>query len=305
MAVKTKTQTLNPNTLPPGSTFAFKDWLVRLNGTTNEVIDTANGAETTADEAKKIAEEQRQRNDDQDVILVDHGQRLDSAENRLNLVETDIASLDSRTTDLETNVSAIDVRVSDLETDVSDLQNSVSNIEARLTDTESDITTLQGDVAAIDARVYALEVWRVYMTRQKAEVAYSGISLAIPTTPSNLLTLLGTLTPTSGSLAPFFNTTTGRMTALAKDLDLKFKLSIRGTFAGGSANRSMQLTFNIATPDTIVVSRNDATTIDDLLFSTWFGVDAGGELATSGTTITIQSNGSEFTATQIKLVATQ
>lgn len=181
----------------------------------------------------------------------------------------------------------------------------LSAVEGRVDTLEGDVEYLLGEVADLETRAAALEAWRVYMTRQKAEVVYSGISLNIPTTPSNLLTLLGTLTPTSGSLSPFFNTTTGKMTALAKDLDLKFKLSIRGTFAGGSANRSMQLTFNIATPDTLVISRNDATTIDDLLFSTWFGVDDDGELATDGTTITIQANGSAFTATQIKLLASQ
>lgn len=175
----------------------------------------------------------------------------------------------------------------------------------RINDVENRVNTLETDVDYLLDQVVLLEAWRVYMTRQKSEVTYSGISLAIPTTPSNFLTLLGTLTPTSGSLSPFFNTATGRMTALAKDLDLKFKLSIRGSFASGTGNRSMQLTFNIAVPDTLVQSRNAATVVDDLLFSTWFSVDAGGELATSGTTITIQSNGGAFTATQIKLIASQ
>lgn len=264
MPVTQKVQQLNVSSLPPGSPFAFQDWLVRLNGVTKETGEVADGAESAASDAFQLAEQQRIRNDQQDDTLTQHAARLDSAENRLD------------------------------------------SVEDRLNVVENDVDYLLDKVIDLETRIDSLEDWRVYMTRQKAEVVYSGISLNIPTTPSNLLTLLAGLTPTSGTLSPFFNTTTGRMTALAKDLDLKFKLSIRGSFAGGTtSNRSMQLTFNIATPDTLVQSRNSATSVDDMLFSTWFGVDAGGELATSGTTITIQANGSAFTATQIKLIATQ
>ncbi|QHR72923.1 hypothetical protein sortsyn_58 [Escherichia phage sortsyn] len=256
MPVKQKIQQLNTSSLPPGTSIAFRDWLVRLNGVTKETGDVADGAESTADEAKEIAEAQRIRNDQQDVTLALHDQRLDSAENRLTLLEDDVDYLLDKVIDLET-------------------------------------------------RIEDLEDWRVYMTRQKSEVVYSGISLNIPTTPSNLLTLLAALTPTSGSLAPFFNTATGRLVALNKNKDLKLKISVVGAFAGGTTNRSMEITFGTVVPDTLVVSRNPATPTDNLLFNTFFSVEEGDDITSPGINMTIQSNGSAFTATQIKLIATQ
>ena len=78
-----------------------------------------------------------------------------------------------------------------------------------------------------------------------------------------------------------------------------------GSYPGGTTNRSMQLTFSGAVPDTLVASRNAATTTDNILLATFFSVDQGGFLATNGSTITIQANGAAFTATTIKIIAEQ
>ncbi|MEG2041805.1 MAG: tail needle knob protein, partial [Hafnia sp.] len=86
---------------------------------------------------------------------------------------------------------------------------------------------------------------------------------------------------------------------------LNFKLSMIGSYPGGTTNRSMQLNFSGAVPDTLVASRNAATATDNILLATFFSVDQGGFLATNGSTITIQSNGSAFTATTIKVIAEQ
>ncbi|WP_438376553.1 tail needle knob protein, partial [Escherichia coli] len=86
---------------------------------------------------------------------------------------------------------------------------------------------------------------------------------------------------------------------------LFFKLSIVGTWPSGTANRSMQLTFSGSVPDTLVSSRNSATTTDNILLATFFSVDKDGFLATNGSTLTIQSNGAAFTATTIKIIAEQ
>ncbi|HBA7870382.1 TPA: hypothetical protein J1Z54_004374, partial [Escherichia coli] len=83
---------------------------------------------------------------------------------------------------------------------------------------------------------------------------------------------------------------------------LFFKLSIVGTWPSGTANRSMQLTFSGSVPDTLVSSRNAATTTDNILLATFFSVDKDGFLATNGSTLTIQSNGAAFTATTIKII---
>lgn len=117
--------------------------------------------------------------------------------------------------------------------------------------------------------------------------------------------MLKALTPSSGTLTPFFNTTTDKLTVYNENKTLNFKLSMIGSYPGGTTNRSMQLTFSGAVPDTLVASRNAATTTDNILLATFFSVDQGGFLATNGSTITIQSNGAAFTATTIKIIAEQ
>ncbi|CNL09742.1 tail needle knob protein [Yersinia aldovae] len=199
-------------------------------------------------------------NDRQDVTLLDHEIRLDTA-------EAEIVSLDGR-----------------------------------VTVAESDIDYLQGVVVEHEIEITDLQ-YRT--TRKKSELVFTGLSLTIPTTPTNFITLIKSLTPASGTFAPFFNTSLDKMVVFNENKTSAFKLSIIGTWAGGTTNRSIQLTFSGSVPDTLVESRDSATTTDNALFVTFFSVDKDGFLATNGTTLTIQSNGSIFTATAIKLIAEQ
>ncbi|EOY8361850.1 tail needle knob protein [Salmonella enterica subsp. salamae] len=206
-----------------------------------------------ANEAGQGAYDAQVRNDEQDVILADHEQRISAAEATL------------------------------------------VNHEERISQAES---TLQDHETRIDALEYAT-------TRKKSEVVYSGVSVTIPTAPTNLVSLLKTLTPSSGALAPFFDTVNNKMVVFNENKTLFFKLSIVGSWPSGTANRSMQLTFSGSVPDTLVSSRNSATTTDNILLATFFSVDKDGFLATNGSTLTIQSNGAAFTATTIKIIAEQ
>ena len=206
-----------------------------------------------ANEAGQGAYDAQVRNDEQDVILADHEQRISAAEATL------------------------------------------VNHEERISKAES---TLQEHETRIDALEYAT-------TRKKSEVVYSGVSVTIPTAPTNLVSLLKTLTPSSGSLTPFFDTVNNKMVVFNENKTLFFKLSIVGTWPSGTANRSMQLSFSGSVPDTLVSSRNSATTTDNILLATFFSVDKDGFLATNGSTLTIQSNGAAFTATTIKIIAEQ
>lgn len=167
---------------------------------------------------------------------------------------------------------------------------------------DQQITSLNGRVAALTTRVLALEV---YNLRPKSEVVYSGISLTIPTVATNFLTLLSTLTPSSGSLLPFFDVSSGRLVARNKNKDLNFKASIRGTYTSASGNRSMQIVFGTTVTDTIVVSRDAAVTTDDVFINTFFAVEENDNIVSPGITMMINANGSAFTATQIKIIATQ
>lgn len=234
-----------------------------------------------ANEAGQGAYDAQVRNDEQDVILVDHEIRLASAEAKIQDHET-------RITNAEAAIVGLDSRLTTAENDIDYLTDEVVAIQNTLSDHET----------RIDALEYAT-------TRKKSEVVYSGVSVTIPTTPTNLVSLLKTLTPSSGSLAPFFDTVNNKMVVFNENKTLFFKLSIVGTWPSGTANRSMQLTFSGSVPDTLVSSRNAATTTDNILLSTFFSVDKDGFLATNGSTLTIQSNGAAFTATTIKIIAEQ
>ncbi|EER6663010.1 tail needle knob protein [Escherichia coli] len=234
-----------------------------------------------ANEAGQGAYDAQVRNDAQDVILVDHEIRLASAEAKIQDHET-------RITNAEAAIVGLDSRLTTAENDIDYLTDEVVAIQNTLSDHET----------RIDALEYAT-------TRKKSEVVYSGVSVTIPTAPTNLVSLLKTLTPSSGSLAPFFDTVNNKMVVFNENKTLLFKLSIVGTWPSGTSNRSMQLTFSGSVPDTLVSSRNSATTTDNILLATFFSVDKGGFLATNGSTLTIQSNGAAFTATTIKIIAEQ
>ncbi|WP_368941434.1 tail needle knob protein [Citrobacter werkmanii] len=234
-----------------------------------------------ANEAGQGAYDAQVRNDEQDVILVDHEIRLASAEAKIQDHET-------RITNAEAAIVGLDSRLTTAENDIDYLTDEVVAIQNTLSDHET----------RIDALEYAT-------TRKKSEVVYSGVSVTIPTAPTNLVSLLKTLTPSSGSLAPFFDTVNNKMVVFNENKTLFFKLSIVGTWPSGTANRSMQLTFSGSVPDTLVSSRNAATTTDNILLATFFSVDKNGFLATNGSTLTIQANGAAFTATTIKIIAEQ
>ncbi|EHL9086057.1 hypothetical protein KE877_001694 [Escherichia coli] len=234
-----------------------------------------------ANEAGQGAYDAQVRNDEQDVILVDHEIRLASAEAKIQDHET-------RITNAESAIVGLDSRLTTAENDIDYLTDEVVAIQNTLSDHET----------RIDALEYAT-------TRKKSEVVYSGVSVTIPTAPTNLVSLLKTLTPSSGTLAPFFDTVNNKMVVFNENKTLFFKLSIVGTWPSGTANRSMQLTFSGSVPDTLVSSRNAATTTDNILLATFFSVDKDGFLATNGSTLTIQSNGAAFTATTIKIIAEQ
>ncbi|HFN5956230.1 TPA: tail needle knob protein [Escherichia coli] len=255
-----------------------------------------------ANEAGQGAYDAQVRNDEQDVILADHEQRISAAEATLINHEHRIAAAESTLADHETRITAAETELADHETRITQNTTDIDALDTRLTAAEGSISTLQSTVGDHSTRISALEY---ATTRKKSEVVYSGVSVTIPTAPTNLVSLLKTLTPSSGTLAPFFDTVNNKMVVFNENKTLFFKLSIVGTWPSGTANRSMQLTFSGSVPDTLVSSRNAATTTDNILLATFFSVDKDGFLATNGSTLTIQSNGAAFTATTIKIIAEQ
>ena len=265
---------LNASSIPAGYSPAYSQYIL------SQAIDFTNVA-GKANEAGQGAYDAQVKNDEQDVTLADHEQRISAA-------EVTLADHEVRISAAEVSIADHEVRITQNESDISSLDTRVGSLETQVSDHETRIDALENAT-----------------TRKKSEVVYTGISQVIPTTATNLITMLKALTPSSGTLLPFFNTTTDKLTVYNENKTLNFKLSMIGSYPGGTTNRSMQLTFSGAVPDTLVASRNAATTTDNILLATFFSVDAGGFLATNGSTITIQSNGAAFTATTIKIIAEQ
>jgi len=293
---------LTASSLPRGSTPAYEQYIL------SQVLDFTNVA-NKANEAGDGAYDAQVRNDAQDVQLLDHEIRLGDAEaqiqnlsTRLTSAEAAIVSLDGRVTAAESDIVFLTNELIALQGDVSTLQTDVAGLQTDVTGLQTDVSTLQTDVADHETRIDTIES---AITRHKSEVVYTGISLVIPTAGANLVTLLKALTPTSGTLAPFFDTAADKMVVRNENKTLNFKLSLIGSYPGGTTNRSMQLTFSGAVPDTLIASRNAATATDNVLLATFFSVDQGGFLATNGSTLTIQANGAAFTATTIKIIAEQ
>lgn len=241
--------------------------------------------------------------------LVDHETRITAAEAELAEHEAELADHETRITQNTTNISGLTVRMVAAESNITGLQTNVATLTTRVITAEGKITTLQTNVTALqtltanhETRIAALEY---KTTRKKSEVVYTGVSVVIPTAATNFVNLIKTLTPTSGTLAPFFDTTNNKMVVFNENKSVLFKLSMVGTWGGLLTSRSLQLTFSGTVPDTLVALRDAATTTNNILFATFFSVDQGGFLATNGSTLTIEANGGTFTANTIKLIAEQ
>lgn len=140
--------------------------------------------------------------------------------------------------------------------------------------------------------------------RQKSECYFSGLNLVIPTTPTNLISLIKAL-PHTGSLSPFFNTTTNKFNVYNVNATCTFKVNVVGSWSGTTTNRSMTIDFPQTNGNTLSKTRDAQVTVDALSFPTFFSVDKDGNLATNGSDITIVSNGATFTATSILIIAEQ
>lgn len=272
--VSVEARRLDISILPQNFSLPLTDYLVNQSDDLQGVADQANGAAEEAYQAQLT-------NEEQDEILSAHTETLQDHENRIDAAEFILQDHELRIGQLETTVAEHTITIQDHE-------DRISAAEAALIE--------HGD--RLDAIEYTI-------TRKKSELVFTGLSLLIPTTPTNLITLLKAITPASGSFSPFFDIVNDKMVVFNENKTLNFKLVIVGSWASGSLNRSMSVTFSGSVPDTLTEPRYPGTTEDNCTFPTFFSVDVGGFLATNGSTITIVSNGSTFTATTVKLIAEQ
>lgn len=145
-------------------------------------------------------------------------------------------------------------------------------------------------------------------SRKKTEVYWSGLTgrtLAQDTNVNLVSFLKGLPVPQSGTLTPFFNTTSDKMNVFNDNSSLAFKVNLVGTWSGGSSNRSMQLDFLGTNGNRLVASRDVAITSDVITLATFFSVDKNGNLVQNGTSPVIRSNNGTYTVTAVLLIAEQ
>lgn len=140
--------------------------------------------------------------------------------------------------------------------------------------------------------------------RRKSELLFTGLSLTIGQTAINLINSIKSL-PHSGEFLPFFDITNDKLIVSNENSSLHFKINLIGAWAGGSSNRSVQVDFVGTMGNNLVYSRDLAVTVDTVSLTTFLSVDAGGNLATNGSAITIKSNGGNFVASTVFIVAEQ
>lgn len=142
--------------------------------------------------------------------------------------------------------------------------------------------------------------------RKKTEVYYSGTSVILTAgTSYNLVTILKSLTPATGTLSPFFDTTGNKLKVINDNATCAFKLNLVGNWANASADRSIQIDFVGTNGNRVVANRSSATTADSLTLATFLSVDKNGNLATNGSTVNLTAVGIDFTITSALLIAEQ
>lgn len=150
------------------------------------------------------------------------------------------------------------------------------------------------------------EVLDTRTQRKKSEVYYSGASLVLTAgTTYNLVTILKALTPATGTLAPFFDTTANKLKVINDNSSCAFKLNLVGNWANASSDRNIQIDFVGTNGNRLVANRSSATTADSLTLATFLSVDKNGNLATNGSVINITAVGINFTITSALLIAEQ
>ena len=143
-------------------------------------------------------------------------------------------------------------------------------------------------------------------TRKKSEAVYSGLNLQLTSgTANNIITLLASQPITSGSLAPFFNVTAGKLRPFNDNSNLFVKLNVVGFWLSGSSNRSIEFDVAGSLGNKIVENRLQNVPLDTFSFSLPLFVDIDGNLATNGAALTLRPNGDTFTITSAVLIAAQ
>lgn len=124
-----------PNILPDNFSETYRRIVLSGADDMVKVAGRANEAGTEAFDAQK-------RNDEQDIILDDHEERLGDAEQTIILHGNQLANHESRITKTEDDLSKLEVRVLNVEQDIDGLKIKIQDLDGRISEIKVDYVSL-------------------------------------------------------------------------------------------------------------------------------------------------------------------
>lgn len=165
-----------PNILPDNFSETYRRIVLSGADDMVKVAGRANEAGAEAFDAQK-------RNDEQDIILDDHEERLGDAEQTIILHGNQLANHESRITKTEDDLSKLEVRVLNVEQDIDGLKIKVQDLDGQISEIKVDYVSLsktekQKLLSPIDVSTsYSVNGTKVVGTRVTGFTSATGTSL--------------------------------------------------------------------------------------------------------------------------------
>ncbi|ENI4951701.1 phage tail protein [Proteus mirabilis] len=165
-----------PNILPDNFSETYRRIVLSGADDMVKVAGRANEAGAEAFDAQK-------RNDEQDIILDDHEERLGDAEQTIILHGNQLANHESRITKTEDDLSKLEVRVLNVEQDIDGLKIKIQDLDGQISEIKFDCVSLsktekQKLLSPIDVSTsYSVNGTKVVGTRVTGFTSATGTSL--------------------------------------------------------------------------------------------------------------------------------
>ncbi len=165
-----------PNILPDNFSETYRRIVLSGADDMAKVAGRANEAGAEAFDAQK-------RNDEQDIILDDHEERLGDAEQTIILHGNQLANHESRITKTEDDLSKLEVRVLNVEQDIDGLKIKIQDLDGQISEIKVDYVSLsktekQKLLSPIDVSTsYSVNGTKVVGTRVTGFTSATGTSL--------------------------------------------------------------------------------------------------------------------------------
>lgn len=128
---------IDASILPPGFSLPYRLYVIQQTTDIKALADASNNANDLAYQATI-------KNQEQDVILADH-------ENRISALRVEVDNHEIRISGNTSAISALTIRVTNAEGSITTLQTNVSGLTTRVTTAESNISQIQGDYVSKSA----------------------------------------------------------------------------------------------------------------------------------------------------------